>query len=320
MPVTIKDHFIRFGNNLFDFATPFFRGNRILYFFIPIIVTIVLFSCKGGTSEVYEPKFSQDSLNRRQIIFCVQSVTYYESADLFVRYINERLDSFYLKLEASGGYDDYQKKLERSAFDLSIINGYYAFQAEKIGYKVFAKVKNDEEYRGVIISRKDALINSVKDIKGKMVSFPGKGSVAGTMMPLYFLQQNGIDVNKEIQIENLNSFESCMLNVYVGKSIVAGGPYVSWLNYNKINPDIASSLTVRWMTPPLVNFAVIIKNTHLGLQQKLSQILLEMQNNDEGKRALEKINYSGFEQATIEKYAPVEKFINTFNTTVKFSQ
>lgn len=318
MPVTFKDHLVRFSKNLLGFAMPFLRDNGVIHFFILFMVVSMLFSCKGETKEVYEPKFSQDSLNKRQIIFCVPSVTYYESADLFVHYINERLDSFYLKLEASAGYDDYQKKLELSAFDFSIINGYYASQSEKLGYKIFAKVKNDDEYRGVIISRKDALVSSIQDIKGKKISCPGKGSVAGTMMPLYYLQQNGIDINKDIQTEYLGSFESCMLNVYVGKSIVGSGPYISWLNYNKINPDIASSLTVRWMTPPLVNFAAIIKNNNPELRKKLSQILIDMQNSDEGKQALERINYSGFEPATIEAYEPLERFIKTFNAAVKY--
>ncbi len=73
---------------------------------------------------------------------------------------------------------------------------------------------DDENFRGIIIVRKDSHFNQVRDLKGKAVSFPASTALAATMMPQYYMQTHGLDVTKDIDIRYVGSQESSIMSVF----------------------------------------------------------------------------------------------------------
>jgi phosphonate transport system substrate-binding protein len=74
---------------------------------------------------------------------------------------------------------------------MTTISGLLALDLEKNGYTIVGKVADDNAYRGIILVNKDSAINRFRDMAGKTISSPGKDALAGHMMPMYFLYQNG---------------------------------------------------------------------------------------------------------------------------------
>ena len=62
-------------------------------------------------------------------------------------------------------------------------NPYETLLAIDRGYRVFAKMGNDEDLRGLIVTRRDSGIESLADLKGRAVSFPAETALAATMLP-----------------------------------------------------------------------------------------------------------------------------------------
>jgi len=57
---------------------------------------------------------------------------------------------------------------------------------------------DDENFRGIILVRKDSAIENVADLKGKAVSYPAPTALAAAMMPQYYLQTHGLDVMNDL--------------------------------------------------------------------------------------------------------------------------
>lgn len=77
-------------------------------------------------------------------------------------------------------------------------------------------MSDDENFRGIILVRKDSGISKVIDLKGRAVSFPAPTALAATMMPQFYMQNNGIDVMNDIEIQYVGSQKSSIMNVFLG--------------------------------------------------------------------------------------------------------
>ncbi|MEZ4694041.1 MAG: PhnD/SsuA/transferrin family substrate-binding protein [Aliarcobacter sp.] len=49
--------------------------------------------------------------------------------------------------------------------------------------KVFAKMGDDENFRGIFLVRKDSGIKNFEDLKGKKISYPAPTALAATILP-----------------------------------------------------------------------------------------------------------------------------------------
>jgi len=64
-----------------------------------------------------------------------------------------------LRLEASRNYPAYDKKLFAGHFHFALPNPYQTVTAQKNGYKIFGKMGDDDNFRGIILVRKDSGIS-----------------------------------------------------------------------------------------------------------------------------------------------------------------
>lgn len=287
------------------------------------LLLIMLTGCEKSDESAYKPDFSNS--NKSQVKEYVVGIhplhnpqRLMERYVPIVEYMNINISEGHFRLEASHDYAEFDKKLYAGQFDFAMPNPYQTVRSLKHGYRVFGKMANDEDFRGIILVRKDSGIEKVTDLKGKAVSYPAPTALAATMMPQYYLHTHGIDVNKDIENRYVGSQESSILNVLRGY-VAAGATWpVPWNSFSAEHPEMADQLEVKWQTESLQNNAwVVRKDIPPAIADKFKTLLFGLNNSEQGRRMLERLPISHFEAATDETYQPVQDFLKKFSTQVR---
>jgi phosphonate transport system substrate-binding protein len=294
----------------------FFLFNYVIGFFF---IAFAFSSCTSNSSksEKYQPSFSKDSSVKNVLLFGTPSQSYFDELIPIVNYLNNRLQGAPIRLIASVNISDYFEKLNNHYFDITIFNGFFALEAERNGYDIVGKVSGDEQYYGVIIVHKDSAFNQISDLKGRSIAVLDETSLAAAMMPLYYIHQQGVDINKDVRKKYFPSIESAILNVYMGKCDAATSNVFSWELFRKKNPEMASRLVAKWQTKPLPNVAVLFKeNMNTDLGEKIKSILFDLHKTEEGRQALKPVMFSGFEKADSNTYRPIRDFAEKYKAAI----
>lgn len=226
-----------------------------------------------------------------------------------VELINDLSAGFVLKFEASRDYAEFEKKLYSRKFHLALPNPHQTIEAERYGYRIVAKMGDDERFRGIIVVRKDSGMSSVADLDGRALSFPARTAVAATMMPKFFLHQSGLDLRRA-DIRYVGSQESAIMNVFLGKTVAAGTWPPPWELFVQRRPELAAQLAVRWQTSPLVNNGVVVRDdVPDGHWQVVVRALLNLHLHPRGQAILRGMDLSRFEVADSAAYDPVREFL-----------
>jgi len=285
--------------------------------FILLLVGILWLPACNGHYQNYEPTFSPDSSNKKVLIFGLPNLSSYGDCDLFIKYLNKNLSKAKINVLACTNADDYLDKLKKRAFDFTIINGSLILDAEQNGYSIVGKMGDDDKYRSVIFVRKDSGINKFSDLAGKTLTTSGPNALAGTMMPLFFLQKNGVNVKRDVKRLYAPSFESTIMNVYLGRCSAGASKRAVAMDMLKQRPEIDSKLMIKWETPPLINNALFIRNgIDTATAGELTKLIFTLQDSEEGRKALIPLDVSKFEKATSETYTPLKKFLAEYNAVM----
>lgn len=277
----------------------------------------ILHASCGGHPKNYEPTFSADSSNKKVLIFGLPNLSSYGDCDLFIKYLNKNLSKVKISILACANADDYLDKLTKRVFDFTIINGSLVLDAEKSGYSIVGKMGDDDKYRSVIFVRKDSGINKFSDLSGKTLTTSGPNALAGTMMPLFFLYKNGVNVKRDIKRLYAPSFESTIMNVYLGRCSAGASKRAIAVDMLKQRPEIDAKLLIKWETPPLINNALFMRNDMDTMMiNELTKLIFTLQDSEDGRKALIPLDVSKFEKATIETYTPLKKFLTEYNAVM----
>lgn len=287
------------------------------------LAALLIVGCGKQQEETYHPTFSARGEDApREYVVGVYPLhnpkRLLEVYGPIVDYLNAGIPQARFRLEASRNYEEFEKKLFNGHFDFALCNPYQTVRSLKYGYRVFARMDNDELHRGIILVRKDGGIRKMADLKGKKVSFPALSALAGTMMPQYYLQTHGIDVNRDIESMYVGSQESSIMNVLRGH-VAAGATWpVPWKAFQQANPEMAAQLQVKWQTETLPNNGWVARDdVQPMLAGKVGKALAALGKTQEGRILLERLGITRFEHATDETYKPVQQFLKVFSETVR---
>ncbi|MBU0475630.1 MAG: phosphate/phosphite/phosphonate ABC transporter substrate-binding protein [Bacteroidetes bacterium] len=297
----------------------------IVFKFVLITTIAINLGCTKQEKQDYSPNFGRKSSiqnNAVEYIFAVHplhnSRHFFEVYQPLVDYINKNTKEFSIRLEASHDYAHFEEKLKNRKFHFALPNPYQSCWSIDYGYTIFGKMGDDDQFRGIIVVRKDSNINSIKDLRGAAISFPSATALAASMMPKYFLKTNGLDVEKDADCLYVGSQESSIMNVYVGKTKAGCTWAPPWESFIEAHPDVGNSLVVKWQTVPLINNGLVARNDVPVNHVKIfSDILVNLQKSSEGKDILKRINLSCFEAITQHEYslrvnAFLQKYKNLF--------
>jgi phosphonate transport system substrate-binding protein len=280
------------------------------------LVAFSLTACSEKRQQPYSPTFEATAATRKVLTMGVPGQSFYETTDLLVQYLNKRLDSVKIQTVACAGIDEYQEKLRTGYFDLTIINGLQLLGALRNGYRVVGRIADDS--RTVIFVNKDSSVYEFGDIQGHTMCLPGQHTLSGTMMPLLYLYQQGVNVNGGLRRMYVPTFESAILNVYLGHASLGATWKPMWETFLKQRPELGNKLEARWETPPLVNAGILFRVTiESTLAAKLADLFFRMNKDEQGRRALQRLNLSGFEPADSTSFRPMEAFLHEYYEHIK---
>jgi len=296
---------------------------KLSHIFLLFVLLIMFSSCQESTEAKYEPKYSDvPPFEKNVYIFGVHPLhnpkRLFEVYQPMIDFINTNLTGAELRLEASRNYPSYDKKLFARHFHFSLPNPYQTVTSLQHRYKVFGKMGDDENFRGIILVRKDSNIKSVNDLKGKNVSYPAPTALAATMMPQWFLYSHGLDINKDITNSYVGSQESSIMNVFLGKSIASSTWPPPWYAFIKERPEVAQQVMIKWETPPLPNNGLVVRDdVPKEVLEKVKAVIFSLHTHKKGQEILEAMELSQYEEASAETYAPVVEFLKKFESEVR---
>jgi phosphonate transport system substrate-binding protein len=295
----------------------------LLRFVIAFVLATVTSACTQREESAYRPEFGpQATVTSREYLFGVHPLHnpkhLFEVFGPLVDYLNAHMPGSTFRLEASRNYAEFDKKLYGRHFQFALPNPYQTVNCLKHGYRVFGKMADDQNFRGIILVRKDSGINEIADLKGKAVSYPAPTALAATLMPQYYLHTHGLDANKDIETLYVGSQESSIMNVYLGKSAAGATWPPPWMAFAREHPEQASQLKVQWQTEPLVNNGLVVRDdVPADVAARVAELLLSLHTDNEGRVMLERMPLSRFEPADDNTYEPVRRFLRTFAATVR---
>lgn len=284
---------------------------------------LLLTACSEDKSFSYSPTFSDKApAGEVQYLFGIHPLhnpqRLHEVFGPVMEYLSSNIKGVKFQLEASRNYASYDKKLYAKRFHFSLPNPFQTINAIDKGYRVFAKMGDDQNFRGIIITRKDSHINSVSDLKGKAISYPAPTALAATMMPQYYLQSNGLNVMRDVSNKYVGSQESSIMNVFHGATAAGSTWPPPWHALIKERKELTEQLEVKWETEPLLNNGlVVLPEVPQQTVDQVTKLLTNLHKTKQGKIMLRRMELSRFEVATNETYQPVRDFIKKFAKEVR---
>ena len=293
-------------------------------YFSLLLLGTFFFGCTQNDTQEYEALYSDTPVFEKTKVYIFGVHPLHNPKRLFevyqpmVDYINARLDGNELRLEASRNYAAYDKKLFDEHFAFSLPNPYQTVMAASNGYKIFGKMADGENFKGIILVRKDSGIEKVTDLRGKTVSYPAPTALAATMMPQWYMHKHGLDINHDITNSYVGSQESSILNVFLGKSSAASTWPPPWRAFIKQRPEIAEQVEIKWETPYLVNNGLVVRDdVPQDVLAKVSEIIFSLHKSEEGKKILSRMELSKYEKAQNSTYDSVRIFLETFKKEIR---
>ena len=266
----------------------------------------------GVSAPVY--RFAVHPLHNPQLLA--------EAYQPLVDYLNRQLSNASIEakieLEASRDYQAFEEKFRARSPAMLLPNPWQTLQAMKVGYRVIAMAGDTEDFKGIFIVRKDNGITTPADLKGKTVSYPSPTALAACIMPQYYLHQQGIDVNRDIQNAYVGSQESSIMNAYLGQSAAGVTWPPPWRLFQRDYPAEAAQLELIWETPPLMNNSVMLRDdVPAAVGDVVRKALLDLAQTSEGQKILAGMSTARFHAADDASYAKVRDYIATFEREVR---
>jgi phosphonate transport system substrate-binding protein len=235
-----------------------------------------------------------------------------------VDYLNQQLDDAHLELESSRDYQAFEKKIRSREPAILMPNPWQTLEAIKAGYHVIAMWGDAEDFKGIIIVRRDSGIRVPTDLKGKTVSYPSPTALAAAIMPQYYLYKRGLNVNHDIHNVYVGSQESSIMNVLLRKSDAGATWPPPWRMFQREHAAEAAQLQVIWETPFLLNNSVMVRDdvpeeVRLGIQRAL----IGLEQAPSGDSILSAMETAHFHPADDSTYDAVREYVARFEREVR---
>jgi phosphonate transport system substrate-binding protein len=178
----------------------------------------------------------------------------------------------------------------------------YVLANEKYGIEVGLVTSRygSSTYKGQINVRADSGIETLDDLRGKVMCWVDPNSTSGYIIPRIMLQANGIDPDADFsQTIEAGSHNNVITQVYNG-DCDAGASYAdARSSIEEDVPDVKEQVVVLAETTDIPNDSVsFIKDLPAETRDQLVNALLEIASTEEGLAALENLySISGLEEA-----------------------
>lgn len=240
----------------------------------------------------------------------------FEAYAPIMRYLERKLPGTHFEVEASRDYADYEAKLAARRFHFSLPNPAQAVASFEHGYRVIAKMTPDDDFRGLFIARADEAPASPAALAGKPLCFTSPTALAGTLQPLMWLHDQGVDVRK-LKIQYVGSQFSSILNAWSGEYAACGSTSRFFRGWSRNNADKAASLKVLWRTPSLPHNAVVVRDdVPADVAARVAHALAGLDSDPTVDQSQFRLDQQHFELADNGVYKPVVEFLRRYDSAI----
>ncbi len=240
------------------------------------------------------------------------AITLFDRFDPLMRYLS-RKTGYEFKLVIPRDFEDFFETVEQGKVSFSYSNPYIYIQLADKGYlSAFANTiigETGDIFRGIIITHRDSPIRTIRDLRKKRVMVVSYKSAGGFLVQKLLLNENGIDVFKDLQLTEGKRQEEVILNVY-RKKVDAGFVRESALDVLKEEIDL-HEIRIIAKTAYIANWPfAALPRTERGLVEEVRKNLIELRESG----VLSAGHVRGFKAASDRDFDDLRKRIKQYET------
>jgi len=226
-------------------------------------------------------------------------------------YLSEKI-GVKIRLTILSRYGDVVERFALRGMDGAFLNSLGAAMAiTKLGVEPVARRVNldgTSTIHGYIFVRADSNINSVKDMKGKRIAFVDRATASGYLFAIAFLQKNGIsDIDKYFaEYFFTGSPDSAIYSVLDNRADIGCTSSIIFNALVSKDPTIKRELRVIAQSEEFPeNTLCLRKNIPQEIKNRITDILLNMNQDPAGKEILKKFGAVKFIKTTVKDFSPI---------------
>ncbi|MBI4495731.1 MAG: phosphate/phosphite/phosphonate ABC transporter substrate-binding protein [Deltaproteobacteria bacterium] len=187
----------------------------------------------------------------------------------------------------------------------------YALAQRKLGLRVLARpewLDGSSSYHGLIFTRRDSGIRTVRDMRDKRFALVDQATTAGYLLPLVYFRQKGI-LNHKLYLKEVyfaGTHEDAILDVLNRKADIGAAKNTVLERMARTDPRIGQELRILERSPDVPENALAARQDLAGgLQDRLRSLLLAMDEEEAGRTVLQGFGARRFIPTTDREYEPV---------------
>lgn len=169
-------------------------------------------------------------------------------------------------------------------------------------------------YHGRLITKKDGAYDTIESLKGATLALTDPGSTSGNALPRALFPEavGGVPLDEYFgQIFYAGSHDAAAKAVFNGKADAA------FVSENALSRSIdrgalkLGSFNHLWVSPQIVSNPIVVNTKTLSPEmiQKLKTVMMGMDENEEGRAALETVKMSSMPELTDKAFDPLRKIL-----------
>jgi len=190
----------------------------------------------------------------------------------------------------SSTYEIFMGNLDKQMYDIVFVQPFdYVAIADKYGYRPLAR--RNKPLPAIIVVKPDSEISSVEDLRGKTIALP-PSVAAMSYLTKDYLEQHGLDLQKDVTIEHHRSHASCMRSVLIGNADACGtAPPALRFFQNKMKIELKTIAKTKGI--PSSIFAIHPRVSE-DARKKMMQQVASWPDTEEGRKLLNGVKVEAF--------------------------
>ncbi len=196
-----------------------------------------------------------------------------------------------IKFRTAPDIPEFERRVAAGEYDFAYMNPYhYTVFSQKPGYRAYAKAKG-QRLKGILVVRKDSPIQDPRGLSGATLAFPAPAAFAASVLTRAYLNQEGIPFTPKFVSSHDSVYLAVAKGLYPG-----GGGVVRTLE--SLEPDVRNQLRILWTTEGYTPHA-FAAHPRVPAEdvERLTEAMLAMGQNEDGRALLEPLGIKGFEAA-----------------------
>jgi phosphonate transport system substrate-binding protein len=189
----------------------------------------------------------------------------------------------------------------------------YTLAHAKLGVQVIARPEDRDgksTYHGFIFVRKDSGIKFVRDMAGKRFAFVDKATTAGYLLPLAYFKQHKVDYRSYLKETYFTgTHEDAVYDVLNRKADIGAAKNTVYERLAQTDTKIKEELVILERSPDVPeNGLAVRQDLDEAVKRKLTEALLNMHTDPEGRSVLEAFGARKFIATSDADYQPVYRY------------